>query len=122
MAGTIRPDSRGALRLASADPEATLLLDPACLQRDDDVAALAAADRAVPRDRRAARPGQWRREELYPGPAVRDRRELRDYMRRTAITYHHQVGTCKMGVDELAVVDPELASTGSRGCGWRTPR
>ena len=38
----------------------------------------------------------------------------------TAITYHHQVGTCKMGVDELAVVDPSSASTASRACGWPT--
>lgn len=36
-------------------------------------------------------------------------------MRRTAITYHHQVGTCKMGVDELAVVDPTLRVRGVEG-------
>jgi choline dehydrogenase len=36
-------------------------------------------------------------------------------VRRTAITYHHQVGTCKMGVDELAVVDPTLRVRGVEG-------
>ena len=50
-----------------------------------------------------------------PGPAVQTRAELRDYVRRTAFTYHHQVGTCKMGVDELAVVDPELRVYGVEG-------
>ena len=40
---------------------------------------------------------------------------LRDYVRDTAITYHHQVGTCKMGVDEEAVVDPELRVRGVEG-------
>ena len=60
------------------------------------------------------------REELYPGDGVRDGTDLRDYVRQHAITYHHQVGTCRMGVDELAVVDPELRVRGWRGCGWRT--
>jgi choline dehydrogenase len=41
--------------------------------------------------------------------------ELRDYIRRHAITYHHQVGTCRMGVDELAVVDPQLRVRGVTG-------
>ena len=36
-------------------------------------------------------------------------------MRSTAITYHHQVGTCKMGVDVEAVVDPKLAVRGAQG-------
>ena len=36
-------------------------------------------------------------------------------MRDTAITYHHQVGTCRMGVDELAVVDPQLRVRGVEG-------
>ena len=41
--------------------------------------------------------------------------ELRDYVRATAITYHHQVGTCKMGIDADAVVDPELRVYGIEG-------
>ena len=58
---------------------------------------------------------EWRGEELYPGPDVREPGALRDYVRQTAITYHHQVGTCKMGVDELAVVDPQLRVHGVEG-------
>ena len=50
-----------------------------------------------------------------PGEAVQSRDDLRDYIRRTAITYHHQVGTCSMGLDEAAVVDPSCASTVSKG-------
>jgi choline dehydrogenase len=53
--------------------------------------------------------------ELYPGPRVRTREEVRDYVRRTAITYHHQVGTCRMGSDPDAVVDPELRVHGIEG-------
>jgi choline dehydrogenase-like flavoprotein len=47
---------------------------------------------------------EWGLRERYPGPDA----HLRDYVRNTAVTYHHQVGTCKMGVDADAVVDPEL--------------
>jgi choline dehydrogenase len=46
---------------------------------------------------------------------VRSADELRDYMRRTAVTYHHQVGTCRMGIDEGAVVDPQLRVRGVEG-------
>ena len=41
--------------------------------------------------------------------------EVRGYVRDTAITYHHQAGTCKMGVDEDAVVDPLLRVRGVDG-------
>ena len=51
---------------------------------------------------------QWTARELYPGPEVRTDAELRDYVRRVTASYHHQVGTCRMGSDEDAVVDPVL--------------
>ena len=57
----------------------------------------------------------WLGEELYPGPGVSSREDVRRYVRDTAITYHHQVGTCRMGVDELAVVDPQLRVRGVEG-------
>ena len=57
----------------------------------------------------------WGAAELYPGPAVRTADELREYVRRTVSTYHHQVGTCRMGIDALAVVDPELRVRGVAG-------
>ncbi|MFL0516537.1 GMC oxidoreductase [Brevibacterium luteolum] len=44
---------------------------------------------------------------MYPGPDVSDA-DLEDYVRNTVVTYHHQVGTCRMGVDEQSVVDPRL--------------
>ena len=46
---------------------------------------------------------------------MREPGALRDYVRQTAITYHHQAGTCRMGVDELAVVDPQLRVRGIEG-------
>jgi choline dehydrogenase len=46
--------------------------------------------------------------EVAPGPAVQSDDELTDYLRRTASTVHHPVGSCRMGSDALAVVDPQL--------------
>ena len=53
--------------------------------------------------------------EQYPGPEVTSDEAVRDYVRRTAITYHHQAGTCKMGTDAQAVVDPQLRVQGLDG-------
>jgi choline dehydrogenase len=115
MAGMIRPASRGTIRLASADAGEPPLIDPAYLSRDEDLDALVAAVALCREIGHQDALTEWRAEELYPGDAVRTREELADYVRRTAITYHHQVGTCRMGVDELAVVDPELRVHGVEG-------
>ena len=57
----------------------------------------------------------WGAGELYPGLGVATHADVRDWVRKTAITYHHQVGTCKMGIDVDAVVDPELRVHGIDG-------
>jgi choline dehydrogenase len=115
MAGIIRPASRGSLRLASGDPAAPPLIDPAYLSCDVDTDALVAALTLCREIGAQDALAGWRGEELYPGPNVETARDLRDYVRRTAVTYHHQVGTCKMGVDEDAVVDPQLRVRGVEG-------
>ena len=115
MAGVIRPASRGELRLASADPEAPPLIDPGFLRCAVDTDALVAAIELCREIGAQDALAAWRGSELYPGPDVRTPKALRDYIRDTAITYHHQVGTCKMGVDEEAVVDPQLRVRGVEG-------
>ena len=57
----------------------------------------------------------WGAVEQYPGPSVDTAEAVRAYVRETAITYHHQVGTCKMGTDAAAVVDPRLRVHGIEG-------
>jgi choline dehydrogenase len=115
MAGIIRPQSRGRLALASADPDAPPVVDPACLAEEADVDALQWSLEQVREIGRAGALAGWLGEELYPGRGVTSQAELRNYVRDTAITYHHQVGTCRMGVDELAVVDPQLRVRGIEG-------
>jgi choline dehydrogenase len=115
LAGLIRPVSRGTLTLASADPEEPPLVDPAYLSRGADVEGMVAAIELCRGIGRQPALAEWKPSELYPGDSVTTREELRDYVRRTAITYHHQAGTCRMGLDELAVVDPELRVYGFDG-------
>ena len=115
MGGLIRPDSRGSLRLLSADPDGPLSLDPRCLTRDSDLEALTASVELSREIGRQPALGEWTTEELFPGPGVRSRDELREYVRQTVASYHHQVGTCRMGSEDGAVVDPELRVIGVEG-------
>ena len=115
MGGIIRPAARGSIRLASADLDEPPLVDPAYMSRDADLDAMVTALELCREIGRQPALAEWTAQELYPGPDVRTRDELREYVRRTTITYHHQVGTCRMGVDELAVVDPELRVYGAEG-------
>ncbi len=113
--GHIRPASRGQLRLTSADPSAPMELDPNYLAERYDVDALVRSVELCREIGEASALEEWRGKELYPGKDVKSRNDLEDYVRWTAVTYHHQVGTCKMGVDALSVVDPELRVYGVEG-------
>jgi choline dehydrogenase len=115
MAGMIRPQSRGRLTLASADPDVAPVIDPAYLAEEADADALQWSLEQVREIAHAGALADWLGAELYPGQRVTSRDDVRDYVRDTAITYHHQAGTCRMGVDELAVVDPQLRVRGVDG-------
>ena len=58
---------------------------------------------------------EWMGDELMPGPEVQTDEELREFVRGSADSYHHQAGSCKMGSDEMAVVDPQLRVYGIEG-------
>jgi choline dehydrogenase len=116
LAGLVRPASRGTVRLSGPDPEDRLLIDPMVLSDGADLDTLVASVEQVRRTAAAgALADEWGTHEVYPGPEVRSTTELRDYVRRTAISYHHQAGTCKMGIDPDAVVDPCLRVYGIEG-------
>jgi choline dehydrogenase-like flavoprotein len=115
MGAIIRPQSRGRLTLASGDPDAPPLIDPAYLVEEADVDTLQWSFEQAREIGRAGALAEWLGEELYPGLGVSSSEDIRNYIRDTAISYHHQVGTCRMGIDELAVVDPQLRVRGVDG-------
>ncbi|WP_193128608.1 GMC family oxidoreductase [Gulosibacter sediminis] len=106
-AGLVRPTSRGTFRLASNDPHDVALLDPQILSTDEDITSLVNSVKQC-REIAAQAPlaEGWGAVEVYPGPEVQTDEEIAAYARKNCVTYHHQVGTCRMGSDDLAVVDP----------------
>jgi 4-pyridoxate dehydrogenase len=113
----LRPQSRGAITLASSDPLAAPRINQGLLSTADDWKALRngiALFRDIAR-RPELKPFIAR--ELGPGPEVKTEVQLEDYVRRTAVTAHHPAGTCKMGsdADPMAVVDDRLSVRGTSG-------
>jgi choline dehydrogenase len=103
--GVMTPDSRGCLRLASADPGQAPLIDPGFLreQRDTD-----RIEQGLRLAREATAATGLGHTELWPGPDVRSGAGLRAYIRHTVGSYYHPAGTCRMGTDAGAVTDPRL--------------
>jgi choline dehydrogenase len=115
MGGMIRPQSRGTIRLTGPTPEHPLAIDPNVMACGADLDSLVAALELCREMARSDALCSWGAAELYPGPRVCSPEDLRDYARASVSTYHHQVGTCKMGTDAMAVVDPELRVYGIEG-------
>jgi len=98
------PDSRGTVRLASADPRAAPLIDPGFLRDSRDLDRLAAGLTLI----REATEGAFApAAEIWPGAEV----DLRDYIRHTVGSYYHPAGSCGIG----SVVDTELRVYGIDG-------
>jgi choline dehydrogenase len=109
------PRSRGTVRLASAEPGAAPLIDPNYYADPRDLHALTAGLRAAREIGRAPALQEWRGQEVLPGPDVIDDASLRAYLRRNLQTYSHPGGTCRIGTDADAVVDPDLRVHGING-------
>ncbi|MCR6484951.1 GMC family oxidoreductase N-terminal domain-containing protein [Amycolatopsis sp. OK19-0408] len=110
----IYPKSRGTLRLASADPAAAPLVDPQYLADPADLEVLGEGSEMA-REIFASKAFKGTvKEELHPGEALKGQ-ELRDAILNRATSVYHGVGTCRMGVDELAVVTPDLKVRGVEG-------
>lgn len=116
LPGMVRPESRGWIRLAGTDPlaapriSANYYAEPSDLDRTVTMVEIA-------RDIYAATPFTERlgMTELSPGPQVRTRAELRDWVRSNTGSYYHFTSSCAMGTDPMAVVDPRLRVRGVEG-------
>jgi choline dehydrogenase len=113
--GVIRPLSRGRLWLRSADPAEHPAIDPRYLAEPADLKALVAAMKMSREIGEGKELKDWRAREIAPGPDVRTDEEITEYVMRNLITYHHQAGTCKMGIDSMAVTAPDLRVHGVPG-------
>lgn len=108
----LRPESRGTVRLASRNPFDAPLIDPNYLDSDVDRRTMRDAVRVVRHICEQDALNLYRGPEMRPGAEVRTDAEIDAWVRRTAETIYHPVGTVRMGVDDKAPVDPELRVRG----------
>jgi 4-pyridoxate dehydrogenase len=110
----LRPESRGEIRLASADPRVKARIHQNFLATDADLATLRRGVRMM-REVAAQEPLRgFISKELSPGPDKVSDDELNAHIRATSSTAHHPAGTCRMGAesDGMAVLDPQLRVRG----------
>ena len=110
----LHPHSRGAVFLRSADPQASPEIDPRFLSDPRDLETLRKGARMTREILQAPALEKYRHKELFLTGNESDA-ELEQHIRTRADTVYHPVGTCKMGVDEMAVVDPQLRVYGLTG-------
>lgn len=109
------PQNIGSVALRSLDPTDAPILRMNYLQSQSDVQKLVAGIQFL-RDLFHSSPfDEFRGEEIAPGVEVQSDEALVAYVREVCGTVFHPVGTCKMGTDPMAVVDPELRVHGVKG-------
>ena len=111
----ITPESRGEISLRSTNPLDAPAIRANYLSTDADLRTMTAGVRLARRLAHAKSFDQFRGEELHPGAAMTSDAEIAEFLRNELETLYHPVGTCKMGVDGLAVVDAQLRVRGIEG-------
>lgn len=110
----LRPKSRGSVTLASANPLDAPLIDPAFLQDPDDVEKLVEGYKLTKKLMDAPALAELFSKDMFTAD-VRSDDDIRQILRERSDTVYHPVGSCKMGLDDMAVVDPELRVHGMQG-------
>ena len=111
-----RPDSRGRVTLASADPAAAPLIRPNYLATERDRREVIEASRLIRRFMQAPALRAVTVEEVTPGPGCESDAQLLSHLREQGGSIYHLCGTCRMGPDAAdSVVDAELRVHGLRG-------
>lgn len=111
----LRPESRGSVSLNSADPSDSPAIDPAFLTDPRDLETMIKGVRMTRDIMEAPALEKYRHKEMFGTENAKTDAEWEAHIRSRADTIYHPVGTCKMGVDDMAVVDPELRVHGMEG-------
>jgi choline dehydrogenase len=111
----LHPESRGWVKLRSADPKDAPRIFLNILSERRDVETLIAGLRIARKVFETSPMADEIDHEMAPGKDVQSDAELEAYLRRAAMVSHHPVGTCAMGHGETAVVDPQLRLRGIAG-------
>jgi len=111
----VSPKSRGWVKLASADPAAKPRILGNTLSEPEDLAAMVEGVRIARRIAGSEPLRSVTGREVYPGSEVGDDAEIEADVRRRVELIYHPVGTCRIGLDDRAVVDPDLRVRGIDG-------
>jgi choline dehydrogenase-like flavoprotein len=112
-AAILHPESRGEVRLRSADPTAPVVIDFNFFSNPNDMARLKTGlERAKDVAYQSAL-DPYRGEQITPGPEIKTDEQLEDWIRQTVGTVEHPVATCPMGTGPDAVLDPDLKVKGT---------
>ena len=104
----LRPESRGTIRIRSADPREPPSIQPNYLDTQGDRDTMVAGMRLARQIIEIPAMKSCVRREVLPGPSVNSDEEMLDYIRGYGSTIFHPTSTCRMGRDEMAVVDERL--------------
>ena len=103
-----QPESRGSIKLRSADPLAHPLIFANYLATENDKLTMRNGVKLMREVFNQGPIAELIKSELQPGPDVLSDQQLDQWISQVGDTVYHPVGTCKMGIDEMAVVDPNL--------------
>ncbi len=103
----LRPHSRGEVGLMDANPFSPPRIDPQFLSDERDTSLMLKGVRKMRQILEAPALAKYRKKEVYTAGVTSDQ-DLLKHIRSRADTIYHPVGTCKMGTDAMAVVDPQL--------------
>jgi choline dehydrogenase-like flavoprotein len=110
----LRPKSRGRVGLHSADPLAAPLIDPDFFGDPDDLRVMVEGFKLTRRLLDAPALAALRTKDMFTAH-VRSDADIERVLRERVDTVYHPVGSCKMGIDAMAVVDPQLRVHGIEG-------
>jgi choline dehydrogenase len=111
----MRPTSRGRVEIASSDPQAPPAMHSNYLATDHDRRLMVEGAKLVRRLAATPSLSAYVLEESAPGPSVKTDEEILEAVRRAGSSGYHPCGTCRIGTDAMAVVDPQLRVHGVQG-------
>lgn len=111
----LHPHSRGRLQLRSADPSDKPQISLNVLSDARDLETMIGAIRMTRKIYRAGPLADLLSHEVTPGTDVESDAQLANYVRQAVYTVRHGFGSCRMGTEQMAVVDPELRVRGIDG-------
>lgn len=111
--GLVRPKSRGSVQLTSSDPADNVVIDGGFLKHPDDLTALVRGIELCREIGNSSSMKDFVKREIMPGPLKQE--ALEDFARNATGTYFHESCTCKMGRDDMSVVNNKLEVYGVEG-------